>query len=97
LRTVRFKDFKFRRQHPLGKYIVDFCCPRRHLVVELDGSVHGQPSQATWDKRRDAHLKNMGYTVTRFSNGMILDAPELFVEEVLRMVRSLPDAFAHEP
>ena len=40
-RSIRFKGFKFRRQHPLGQYIVDFYCPQRRLVVELDGSVHG--------------------------------------------------------
>ena len=53
LRSLRFKGFKFRRQHPIGQFIVDFCCPQRHLIVELDGSVHRQPSQAKWDLRRD--------------------------------------------
>ena len=95
-RTIKFKGFKFRRQHPLGQYIVDFCCPRRRLVVELDGGVHGQPSQANRDSRRDAHLENMGYTVARFPNGMVLEAPELFVEKVLSIVWSQPDAFADE-
>ncbi len=96
LRTLRFKGVRFRRQHPVGQYIVDFCCPRRRLVVELDGSVHGQPSQAKRDTRRDALLKDLGYVVTRFPNGMVLKAPELFVENVLKIVRSLPDAFADE-
>jgi len=96
LRGLRFKGFKFRRQHPLGQYIADFCCPQRRLIVELDGSVHGQPSQAKKDARRDAHLKNMGYTVLRLSNGIVLQAPELFVDEVLTVVWSLPDAFANE-
>jgi len=96
LRTLRFKGFKFRRQHPLGQYIVDFCCPQKRLIVELDGSVHGQPSQAKRDTRREAHLKNMGYTVARFSNGMVLEAPELFVNKVLSLVWSLPDAFDDE-
>ncbi len=96
LRTLRFKGFKFRRQAPIGQYIVDFYCPQRRLVVELDGSVHGQPSQAKRDLHRDAHLKNMGYTVARFSNGMVLEAPELFVDKVLRLVWSLPDAFTDE-
>ena len=94
LRSLRLKGFKFRRQHPVGQYIADFCCPQRRLIVELDGSVHGQPSQAKKDARRDTHLKNMGYTVLRLSNGIVLQAPELFVDEVLRVAWSLPDGLA---
>jgi uroporphyrinogen-III synthase len=91
LRNLRLKGFKFRRQHPVGQYIVDFCCPQRRLIIELDGSVHGQPRQARRDTMRDAHLARMGYTMARFPNGMVLQAPELFVEKVLNMAWSQPD------
>jgi very-short-patch-repair endonuclease len=57
LRTLRFNGFKFRRQHAVGRYIVDFCCPRRRLIVELDGSVLAQPGQTKRDASRDAELK----------------------------------------
>ena len=93
LRSIKLKGFKFRRQHPLGPYIVDFYCAQRRLIVELDGSVHGQASQARRDSRRDAHLKKMGYVVLRFSNGIVQEAPELFVQEILDAVWSLPEAF----
>ena len=83
LRGLRSRGFKFRRQHPVGPYIADFGCTERRLIVELDGSVHGQPSQARSDARRDAHLKSMGYTVLRLPNGIVLQAPELFVQKVL--------------
>ena len=96
LRTLRFNGFKFRRQHAVGQYIVDFCCPQRRLIVELDGSVHAQPSQTKRDTSRDAELKRMGYTVTRFSNGIVLEAPELFLEKVLDVAWSLPNAFTGE-
>ena len=96
LRTLRFKGFKFRRQVPIGQYIVDFYCPQRRLIVELDGSVHGQPSQAKRDRRRDVHLKDASYTVARFPNGIVLQAPELFVDKVLDLVWSLPEAFTNE-
>ncbi len=96
LRTLRFRGFKFRRQVPIDQYIVDFYCPQRRLVVELDGSVHGQPSQAKQDLRRDAHLKNLGYAVARFPNGMVVEAPELFVDKVMRLAGSLPEAFGNE-
>jgi very-short-patch-repair endonuclease len=96
LRSLRSRGFKFRREVPIDQYIVDFYCPRQRLVVELDGSVHGQPSQAKRDLRRDAHLKKLGNAVARFPNGIVLEAPELFVDKVLRLVWSLPDAFLHE-
>jgi very-short-patch-repair endonuclease len=96
LRTLRFRGFKFRRQYPVGRYIVDFCCPQRRLVVELDGSVHAQPSQTKRDARRDTELKRMGYTVTRLPNGIVVEAPELFVEKVLDVAWSLPNAFTGE-
>ena len=86
LRGLRSRGFKFRRQHPVGPYIADFCCTELRLIVELDGSVHGQPSQARSDARRDAHLKSMGYTVLRLPNGIVLQAPDLFVQKVLSFV-----------
>ena len=96
LRTFRFKGFKFRRQHAAGQYIVDFCCPQRRLIVELDGSVHAQPSQCRRDTRRDAELKRMGYTVMRFPNGIVMEAPELFVCKILDVAWSLPNVFTGE-
>ena len=86
LRGLRSRGFKFRRQHPVGPYIADFCCTELRLIVELDGSVHGQPSQARSDARRDAHLKSMGYTVLRLPNGIVLQAPDLLVQKVLSFV-----------
>ena len=80
----------------MGRYVVDFCCPKRRLVVELEGSVHAQPSQAGRDLKRDEELVRMGYTVMRLPNGIVTEAPELFVEKVLGVVWSLPDAFTGE-
>ena len=89
LRTLRFWEF-------IDQYIVDFYCPQRRLVVELDGSVHSQPSQAKQDLQRDARLKNLGYSVARFPNGIVLEAPEQFVDKVLRLVWLSPDAVSDE-
>ena len=96
LRTFRLKGFKFRRQREVGRYIVDFCCPQRRLIVELDGSAHGQPGQARRDTSRDAGLRRMGYTVLRFPNGIVTEAPELFGRKVLDIAWSLPNAFTGE-
>ena len=91
LRALRERGFKFRRQHPLGPYFADFCCVERRLVVELDGGVHGQLAHAKRDARRDAHLKTLGYTVLRLPNGIVLQAPEVFVQKVLGFLWSLPE------
>ena len=63
---------KFRRQHPIGRCIVDFYCPSARLVIEVDGQVHSMGSEAERDARRDAWLKNQGLTVLRFSASDVL-------------------------
>jgi very-short-patch-repair endonuclease len=65
LRAHRFAGHKFKRQMPVGPYVVDFACLNRKLVVELDG---GQHSGRYSDKRRDAWLKMQGFMVMRFWN-----------------------------
>ena len=62
---------KFRRQHPIGPFVVDFCCPDRRLVVELDGPVHLLPAQREHDAEREALLAAAGYTVLRFPNATV--------------------------
>ncbi len=65
LRDRRFENFKFRRQVPIGRYIVDFLCFENRLIVELDGSQH-QDSKS--DEVRDAWLKSQDFRVLRFWN-----------------------------
>jgi very-short-patch-repair endonuclease len=88
LRQLRKNGFLFRRQQPAGHYIVDFCCLKERLIIELDGSAHAQPSQEVRDAKRDERLRDMGYRVARFSNGMVLSAQEEFVKRVLRLLRN---------
>jgi len=57
---------KFRRQHPIGQYIVDFVCLERKLIIELDGGQHALPDEILKDRQRDAWLEKEGYTVVRF-------------------------------
>lgn len=65
LRNRQIGGFKFRRQMPLGPYVVDFCCPEAKLVIELDSSYHaGMQDQ---DAKRDQELGNLGYLVLRFT------------------------------
>lgn len=64
LRARQVNGLKFRRQHPIGRYIVDFCCPEHQLVVELDGGHHARQARA--DEHRTKFLVQLGYRVLRF-------------------------------
>ena len=68
LRGRRLFGNKFRRQHPLGKFIADFYCHERSLAVELDGGVHETEEQKERDKARTYMLEEYGVTVLRFQN-----------------------------
>ncbi len=59
---------KFRRQHSIGPYIVDFYCPAKRLVVEVDGDTHYEPDAVEYDRRRDEFLHNQGLTIMRYTN-----------------------------
>jgi len=76
VRAGRFYKLKFRRQHTLGKYTVDFYCPKFKLIIELDGSVHDNLGQSLYDDERDIFLKELGFQVIRFENDAVLKYPE---------------------
>ncbi|MBQ6997442.1 MAG: endonuclease domain-containing protein [Oscillospiraceae bacterium] len=59
---------QFKRQYPIGGYIVDFYCYQAKLVVELDGSQHYDPEAIAYDKQRTAYLQSQGFSVIRFTN-----------------------------
>jgi len=68
LRDRRFSGYKFRRQHPLGSYTLDFFCEEAALNVELDGSQHGFPDQRKHDLEREKFLQSRGIKTLRFWN-----------------------------
>ena len=59
---------RFRRQHIIGDYIVDFICLKQKLIIEIDGGYHQETTQQTEDKTRQNWLESMGYKVLRFTN-----------------------------
>lgn len=73
--------FRFRRQHPIGPYIVDFICLERRLIIEADGGQHNE-SQAMKDAIRTAWLNKRNYSVLRFWNNDILTNIEGVIEEI---------------
>jgi very-short-patch-repair endonuclease len=71
LRNRSLNNIKFRRQVPIGKYIADFVCMEKKLIIELDGSQHLENKNAEYDKNRTEYLTNLGYKVIRILNNDI--------------------------
>jgi very-short-patch-repair endonuclease len=80
LRNRQCLGFKFRRQHPIGSYIVDFCCVEKRLVIELDGSQH--ISERSKDELRTKELNKQGYQVLRFWDNEALKDTERVLERI---------------
>jgi very-short-patch-repair endonuclease len=78
----RRAGLKFRRQFPVGNYVVDFYRFEARLAVELDGSAQAQPSQVKRDRAKDAYLKSIGIRVLRLPNGLVTENPEEFVKKI---------------
>jgi very-short-patch-repair endonuclease len=74
LRNNNLNGVKFRRQHAIGNYIVDFCSPKHKLVVEVDGSQHLE--QEEYDTLRTKYLQEQGWRVIRFWNNQVLNDPD---------------------
>lgn len=64
---------RFRRQHPINHYIVDFVCLKQNLVIELDGGQHNDEEHQSYDEERTALLNQLGYHVLRFWNHEVLE------------------------
>ncbi|QXP84660.1 DUF559 domain-containing protein [Methylococcus sp. Mc7] len=84
LRNRRLANAKFRRQHPIGKYIADFYCDEQGLVIELDGGQHAE--QKTYDDQRTAFLQSQGLTVLRFWNNQVLNETEAVLQVIWEQV-----------
>ncbi len=74
--------YKIRRQHPLGRFIADFCCPETKLVIEIDGDTHTAPDQIEYDAARTAWLEGQGYRVIRFTNAEVHQPLEAVLEAI---------------
>lgn len=88
LRSRNLKNFKFRRQHPIGSYIVDFVCLEERLVIEVDGSQHMQ--QARYDSKRTEQLEAAGYQVLRFGDNDVLVNAESVMQKLYDALEAPP-------
>ncbi len=86
LRNRQLSGFKFRRQHPIGKYIADFCCFERRLIIEVDGGQHSGDSVN--DFLRADYLTKKGYQIVRFWNHEILQNMESVLAVIVRALKS---------
>lgn len=82
VRNRALGGFKFRRQKPIGPYVVDFYCAKAKVAVELDGSGHLDPEQIAHDKKRDKFLSENGVLVLRYSNHQLFDETESVLEHI---------------
>jgi very-short-patch-repair endonuclease len=72
LREDRFHGMRFRRQHPIGPYILDFCCSASRLAIEIDGLSHDNEQQSRHDEQRDRWLSQRGIRVLRIAAADVL-------------------------
>jgi very-short-patch-repair endonuclease len=86
LRSKQIEGLKFKRQEPIGKYIVDFVCSEKSIVIEVDGGQHSE----SVDSERDAWLRSQGFTVLRFWNHEVLANIEGVLDMTLRTCSRRP-------
>jgi very-short-patch-repair endonuclease len=84
IRKKRLSGIIFRRQHPIGQFIVDFYCHEAKLVIEIDGSIHDSDENKEHDENRTYELEKSGFKVIRFKNEEITDN----IDEVLKILQN---------
>jgi very-short-patch-repair endonuclease len=83
LRAKQLAGYKFRRQEPIGRYIVDFVCFRPPVIIELDGGQHDATKQRVRDAQRTSWLESQGFAVLRFWNNQLLENEAGVLHEIL--------------
>ena len=85
LRTI--PDVRFRRQHPIGDYIVDFVCLKFNLIIEVDGAYHNEPQQQTEDAIRSDYSRDHGFIILRFTNEEVLYDTESVIQTINKQIQ----------
>jgi very-short-patch-repair endonuclease len=80
LRNRQLDGFKFRRQHPIDRFIIDFYCAEAKLCIEIDGDSHAE--QIEYDQARTEYLNERGYTVIRFTNREVFNQCEAVLQAI---------------
>ncbi len=90
-RALRARNlgYKFRRQHPIERFIVDFYCAQVKLCIEIDGASHLEKSQERYDVARTQYLEDLGYKVIRFTNDDVRYNIDSVVGEIMRVIEGI--------
>ena len=88
LRARQLQGLKFRRQHGIGPYIVDFYCPEQSLVIEIDGDSHADADQMLKDQLRDRYFQSLGLRVIRYFNDDMMKNLDGVLEDVAKRLSS---------
>ena len=86
IKNKQINGLKFRRQFPIGNYIVDFVCLKIKLIIEIDGGQHNETKQVEYDKNRTKFFESNGYKVIRFWNSDIYSNIEGVISELKRTI-----------
>ena len=87
LKRRQLQGRRFRRQHSVGPYVLDFYCPEERLGVELDGAVHLDLARRAYDVTREHDLARVGVRVVRFENRLVFEAPGAVLEAIAAAFR----------
>jgi very-short-patch-repair endonuclease len=87
LRGGKLAGLKFRRQHPVGNFILDFYCPAYKLVIEVDGEIHA--NQSDYDFHRTVQLETHGYRVLRFQNEAVTHHLETVLSKIIQTISNI--------
>lgn len=91
LQTKQLEGYKFRRQHIIDRFITDFVCLKKRLIIEIDGSIHSLPDHQLSDKERTERLNALDFHVVRFTNEQVLQESEKTIKTILEKLKQLPD------
>jgi very-short-patch-repair endonuclease len=89
IRKKKIENTRFRQQHPMLHYILDFYCVELKLGIELDGGYHFTPEQQDYDARRSEQLAVHGVRIVRFTNEAVFEKTDWVVEEIGRVIREM--------
>ncbi len=80
----------FRRQHAIGRYIPDFCCPKAKLIIELDGGQHAEDEAVQHDNERTKYFESLGYRVIRFWNNQVMKEMDGVILMIMEELKPTP-------
>ena len=89
LRNRQVLGYKFRRQYPIGNYVVDFVCKENKMIIEIDGGQHNTPEGILADENRTKYLQSVGYKILRFWNNEIDNNIEGVYQKIIEQIENI--------